>query len=81
MSSLKDKLKMAVKSAATIASNAIDGKDLLVSDEVYKQRLAACQVCPRYNKELGQCLECGCFIKSVKGKLAGMECPLHKWPK
>ena len=80
MSSLKDKIKMAAHSAATIATNIATGEDVLVDEQTYMKRMAACQGCPEYNKALGQCKSCGCFVKTVKGRLAGMECPLKKWP-
>lgn len=78
---LKDKLKSAAHSLGTVVSNAVNGEDILVDEQTYMKRMAACQGCPEYNKALGQCKSCGCFVKTVKGKLAGMECPLHKWPK
>jgi hypothetical protein len=78
MSSIKDKFKMAMQSAKTVTHNLIEGKELSVSEEVYKARMQACSGCPKYLKATHQCGECGCFL-AVKGKLAGMECPLKKW--
>lgn len=78
MSSLKDKLKMAVESAKIIAENALEGKDLKVSEQEFNQRMAICQGCDRYKKETNQCNECGCFL-AIKAKLTGMKCPLNKW--
>lgn len=79
MSSLLDKLKMAAKSAKSVASNAIEGKELTVTQEVFNKRMSACHECPKYLKATNQCGECLCFL-SLKGKLKDMECPLHKWP-
>jgi hypothetical protein len=80
MSSLKDKFKMALKSAKTVTSNVLEGKEFTVSDEVFKARMQACKACPKFLKATEQCGECGCFL-AVKGRLAGMECPLDKWSK
>jgi tRNA(Ile2) C34 agmatinyltransferase TiaS len=80
MSSFKDKLKLAMESAKTIAKNAIEGNDLTVPNEVYLERLSICNGCEKHVKATNQCGECGCFL-SVKGKLAGMKCPLNKWKK
>lgn len=78
MANLKDKLKLAAESAKAIASNLVQGKDLIVSEKVFKDRMLTCQGCPKYNKLLNQCEECGCFL-ALKGRLANLKCPLGKW--
>ncbi len=78
MSSLKDKIKMAAHSAATIATNIATGEDVLVDEQTYMKRMAACQKCDKWVRPLNQCGECSCFL-SIKGRLAGQKCPLDKW--
>lgn len=42
-------------------------------------RMAACSVCPHYNRSLpGVCGQCGCFMP-VKTQLVEAKCPLGKW--
>lgn len=72
---------MAAQSAATIATNIATGEELLVDEQTYMRRMAACQKCPAYIKALGQCNDCGCFVNTVKGKIAGMKCPRGHWEK
>ena len=47
-------------------------EDARVSDEVYRQRLAACQSCDRLAD--GMCLDCGCYVEARAAK-AGLKCP------
>lgn len=51
----------------------------LVSDEVYKQRLAVCLACPKKQLRWFQCKQCGCVVYS-KAKLATEDCPFKLWP-
>ena len=50
----------------------------LVSEEVYRQRLAACDACDSRVKE-SWCVECGCYLP-VKAKARAATCDLDKWP-
>ena len=78
MSDLLKKLKLAAESGKIIASNIINNKELSVSDEIYEKRMSICHGCPKFNKELKKCNECGCFL-TVKARLSGMKCPLNHW--
>jgi len=73
-----DKVKAAIESAKTVAKNAMEGKDLTVSEQSFNSRMECCGKCDKHVKSLNQCGECGCFL-AVKAKLAGMKCPLGKW--
>jgi len=78
MSNFKDKLKLALESAKTVSKNIIDGEQLTVSGEEFAKRMASCQGCEKHIKATNQCGECFCYL-ALKGKLAGMKCPLGKW--
>jgi hypothetical protein len=43
-----------------------------VPDEVYRQRLTACEGCARLAD--GMCLDCGCYVEARAAK-AGLKCP------
>lgn len=75
---MSSKLKLALESAKAIAKNIRDGKDLKVSEQVFKTRLETCGGCNKFNPNMQRCDECGCFLQ-VKAKLSGMKCPLNKW--
>lgn len=78
MTTFKQKLKLAKESAATIAKNVADGKDLKVSEEEYNRRQSICNNCECHVPKTNQCGDCGCFL-SAKARLNGMKCPRNKW--
>ena len=54
-------------------------KSLIVSDDIYKQRLSHCTKCD--NLISGMCLKCGCYVE-VRAKLKESHCPDYdnkKW--
>lgn len=53
-------------------------ESLIVSDEIYNDRLETCKSCPKYDKEQSRCYECGCFLLA-KAKFILEDCPLNKW--
>jgi hypothetical protein len=53
-------------------------KKILVSKEIQTYRLNICKECEKYNKVLGTCKMCGCFMK-FKTTLVKSYCPLLKW--
>lgn len=80
MSSLKEKLGMFGESLKAIATNAIQGEELVVSPAIADIRKSVCEGCPKL-KNLGamrQCTECGCVL-NLKWKLADQKCPLGLW--
>lgn len=74
------KLKNGIKSLFVIAKNKAQGINQNVNTEVKNKRLAECLNCPRLNKTLMQCKECGCFV-NLKTEYKQEECPLGKWVK
>jgi hypothetical protein len=80
MSNPIDKVKMALESARAVAKNALEGKDVSVSEEEKTRRLSICDICPSLKRFAGQmqCGECGCFLKAKAG-LNDMKCPLNQW--
>ena len=53
-------------------------QDLMVSKEVFQERLTICKGCDRFDKDQTRCMECGCFLM-IKARLAPEFCPLGKW--
>ena len=51
---------------------------MLVSDDIYEQRIATCQDCYRFQKDRGICGACGCFM-TIKARAAHTECPMRLW--
>lgn len=69
-----DKLKSKI-----IEKSKIIIKDISLIDETHANaRLEICLSCEHYNKIIGNCKLCGCFVKA-KTKIKGSECPIKKW--
>jgi hypothetical protein len=47
-------------------------------EDLKKERLAICVICPEYISRTDQCKKCGCIMR-LKTKLKNAECPLGKW--
>lgn len=56
----------------------LHGDRVMVDAETLKIRGAICNTCPRFNREILQCEECGCFIP-LKLNFTTEACPLGKW--
>jgi|TARA_R110002110_G_scaffold67206_1_gene183568 hypothetical protein len=50
----------------------------VVSNEVYKERLAICKGCEYYFSPTGQCKRCLCFMR-LKCRISTLKCPENKW--
>lgn len=61
-----------------VAIDTILGKVEYSTPEIQKKRLDICNGCPKLNKTINQCNECGCFVKQ-KVKYKKSSCPLGKW--
>ena len=46
--------------------------------DLIESRLAICNTCEFFNKNLAKCKKCGCFMK-LKSTLKKASCPIHKW--
>lgn len=67
-------------SMKAIATNAINGEEIMVEPHLAEQRMSICNDCPEL-RNLGamkQCKQCSC-VMSVKTKLVGQSCPLGLW--
>lgn len=80
----KNKLKSGLKSLLTAASNAVQGVDQSVPEEVKMTRMAICEGCENFIQTTKQCSPlnggCGCFL-TLKTSLRQEECPKQKWLK
>lgn len=55
-----------------------DPREQRSDKELIEQRLAICNQCPAFNKNLAKCKKCGCFMK-LKTTLQEAKCPIGKW--
>ena len=46
--------------------------------ELIEQRLAVCNECPYFFKQLAKCRKCGCFMR-LKTTLSNAKCPEGHW--
>lgn len=51
--------------------------DLVVSEDIHKQRLDICKACENLNK-FNLCTQCYCYMP-LKTKFKVFSCPLEKW--
>jgi|TARA_B100001939_G_C16442080_1_gene405268 hypothetical protein len=51
---------------------------LLVSDEIYEERLNICKSCEWYDPEPIRCKKCGCWLQN-KARMGLDSCPIGKW--
>ena len=65
-----------------------NNESLIVSDEVYNERMEICKSCQYYDDSLVhhnnpeekiiQCMKCGCWL-TAKAKMSLDSCPIGKW--
>ena len=55
-----------------------NNNSLLVSDEIYNERLEICKSCEWYDEEQNRCKECGCWLEH-KARWSLDSCPIGKW--
>ncbi len=67
-----------IKNAASAAVKHIATGGGRVDPSIQENRLSICYACPLYNKESGQCMDCGCFLK-IKTSLPSSRCPKGHW--
>jgi hypothetical protein len=46
--------------------------------ELIESRLAICNECPFFKKNIAKCTKCGCYMK-LKSTLRQAKCPIDKW--
>lgn len=74
----KNKVRNLFNSIKNIAIDTSNGKEIIVSDEIYKQRVDTCMNCPFLSDDKNICTQCGCIIKA-KAKFKSNECPKNYW--
>lgn len=69
-----------VKQAGQVIAGALQGQDVVVSEERAATRLTICESCPSgvFDKENKKCRQCGCFM-DMKTLLESSKCPLGHW--
>ena len=76
--SLLEKAKEIATAAAALAKLAAGGYDARqVPNSTYKERIALCKGCNKYNSLLNQCTACGCFL-AIKARLEFDPVAQHK---
>ena len=45
---------------------------------IVAERMAICEECPFFNKNVARCTKCGCFMR-LKTTLHQAKCPVGKW--
>ena len=55
-----------------------DSTSLLVSDQIYNERLEICKSCDWYDPNEIRCKNCGCWLEN-KARWSLDSCPIGKW--
>lgn len=75
-----DMAKALLGSAKDIVSGAVQGEGVLVTEDVYNNRISICSSCEFFRKEDKRCTKCGCFMEA-KTRFKKTHCPVNKWEK
>jgi len=66
------------KKNKTVSPIKLLNKNNYIDEQIAKNRMQICDICPSLIPIIKQCKECGC-IMPLKTKLLQAECPLKKW--
>ena len=78
MPSMYQMAKNFIGSAKDIVGGVMAGEGVLVSEEIFNERIRICNECPMFESSNKRCSECGCFMEA-KSAFKKTYCPLHKW--
>lgn len=76
--SFTDMAKSLLGSAKDIFTGVAHGEGVMVSEDVYLQRMSICNTCEFFRQEDKRCTQCGCFMEA-KTRFKKTFCPVHKW--
>lgn len=76
--SFTDMARGLLGSAKDIVGGVVHGEGLLVTEEIYTERMSMCNTCEFFRKEDKRCTQCGCFMEA-KTRFKKTFCPVGKW--
>lgn len=76
--SFKDMVKSLAGTMKDVAGGVLHGEGLLVTEQIYNERMSVCNGCEFFRQEDKRCSQCGCFMEA-KTRLKKTYCPIHKW--
>ena len=76
--SFTDMAKGLLGSAKDIVDGAIHGEGVLVTEDVYINRMNICKGCEFFRQNDSRCSKCGCFMEA-KTRFVKTTCPIEKW--
>lgn len=76
--SLKNMVNGFLGTAKDVIDGAVHGEGLLVTEDVYNQRMQICNTCEFFRKDDKRCTKCGCFMEA-KTRFKKTFCPIHHW--
>lgn len=76
--SFTDMAKGFLDSAKDVVSGVVHGEGVMVTEDVYTQRISICNGCEFFRHEDKRCTQCGCFMEA-KTRFKKTYCPVHKW--
>lgn len=76
--SFTDMAKGFLGSAKDVISGAVHGENVLVTEDVYVNRMNICKACEFFRHVDSRCSKCGCFMEA-KTRFVKTTCPVEKW--
>lgn len=76
--SLPEQGKNLAKFIFEVIKTTWNGDHLIVSDDVYEERMSICKTCEWYDESQNRCRHCGCYLVE-KARYAIDSCPIKKW--
>ena len=64
--------------ARQVVRQAVQGQDVLVSQEKFDSRMAVCRACEFVSQDHSKCQACGCYL-GFKLKFEASRCPKGHW--
>jgi Family of unknown function (DUF6171) len=74
----KNKVRNLFNSIKNIAIDTSNGKEIMVTNDVYNKRFETCMNCSFLSDDKNTCTQCGCIV-ALKAKFQSSECPKHYW--
>lgn len=76
--SFADMAKGFLGSAKDVVTGVVQGEGVMVTEEIYTNRMNICNACEFFRREDKRCTQCGCFMEA-KTRFKKTFCPVHKW--
>jgi hypothetical protein len=75
---IKHQVKNFMETARQVVREAVQGKDVIVSQEKFDSRMNICLGCEFISADKSKCTACGCYL-GAKLRFEASTCPKRRW--